>query len=360
MHLTDPVIARPVITGRRRGRLPEGDRRVETVPVEILVLGHDTVTALLTVEDCIPVMREALTALARGDGHQPLRSIVRPPGLDGFLGLMPGYVGGDEPVLGMKFLGIFPGNPALGKDAHQGLVLLLSPQTGEPLAVVDASAVTAVRTAAVSAVATEVLARVDATDLTIIGIGVQGAWHARAIAAVRPLTRVRLVGRNVAQGNALAAKLYAELAVPVEFGTDARAALEGAEIVVTATTSTTPVLERSWIAAGTHINAVGSAVPHARELDTATVVDSVFVVDRMESALVEAGDYVIAAAEAGFGPERIHAELGDVLAGAAAGRGDDGQITVFKSLGLAIEDLAAVAYLYEQAKRLGAGTRAPF
>jgi len=330
------------------------------VPVEILVLGHDTVTALLTVEDCIPIMRETLTALARGEGHLPLRSVVRPPGLDGFLALMPGYVGGEDPVLGMKFLGIFPGNPAIGKDAHQGLVLLLSPKTGEPMAVVDASAVTAVRTAAVSAVATEVLARVDATELTIFGIGVQGGWHARAIAAVRPLTRVRLVGRNVAQGNALADKLYEELAVPVEFTTDGRAALEGAEIVVTATTSTTPVLERGWLAPGTHINAVGSAVPHARELDTATVVDSLFVVDRRDSTLAESGDYLMAAGEAGFGPERIHAELGDVLAGAAAGRSHDDEITVFKSLGLAIEDLAAASYLYEVAQRLGAGTRAPF
>lgn len=328
--------------------------------MEILVLGHDTVTALLTVDECIPLMHEALSALARGEGLQPLRSLVRPDGLPGFMALMPGYVGGDEPVLGMKLLGIFGGNPAIGKDAHQGLVLLLSPETGEPLAVVNASAITAVRTSAVSAVATDALARTDATDLTIFGIGVQAAWHARAIASVRALTRVRLVGRKIDEGTALAAKLFDELGIPVEFGTDARAALEGAEIVVTATSSTTPVLERAWLAAGTHVNAIGACVPYARELDTATVVDSRFVVDRRESALAETGDYLIAAREAGFGPERIHAELGEVLIGAAAGRADDSEITVFKSLGLAVEDLAAASYLYAVAHRMGAGTRATF
>ncbi len=328
--------------------------------MEILVLGHDTVTALLTVDECIPLMHEALSALARGEGLQPLRSLVRPDGLPGFMALMPGYVGGDEPVLGMKLLGIFGGNPAIGKDAHQGLVLLLSPETGEPLAVVNASAITAVRTAAVSAVATDAMARTDATDLTIFGIGVQAAWHARAIASVRALTRVRLVGRKVEEGTALAAKLFGELGIPVEFGTDGRAALEGAEIVVTATSSSTPVLERAWLAAGTHINAVGACVPHARELDTATVVDSRLVVDRRESALAETGDYLIAAREAGFGPERIHAELGEVLTGAATGRADDFEITIFKSLGLAVEDLAAASYLYAVAHRMGAGTRATF
>src|SRR5262245_16055841 len=240
-------------------------------------------------------MRDTLAALARGAGHQPLRSIMRPPGLAGFMGLMPGYVAEPEPAFGVKLLGIFGGNPAIGKDAHQGVVLLLDPSTGEPRAILDASAVTAIRTAAVSAVATDAMARADATELAVLGTGVQGAWHVRTIAAVRPLTRVRMTGRDATRGASVAAGLAKELGLDVTYVADAREAVSGAGIIVTATSSSTPVVERAWLAPGAHVNAVGACVPRARELDTATVKDSRFVVDRAESALNEAGDYVIAA-----------------------------------------------------------------
>src|SRR5688572_30525412 len=166
--------------------------------MELLVLGHDEVTQLLPMASCMEVMRHAMRGLADGEACQPLRSTVMVPGLPGFLGLMPGYVGGPQPCLGIKFIGIFPGNPKIGKDAHQGVVMVLDAATGEPRAVLDASAITAIRTAAVSAVATDALARDDATTLTVIGTGVQAMAHARAVAKVRPLTAVRLVGRDPA------------------------------------------------------------------------------------------------------------------------------------------------------------------
>jgi ornithine cyclodeaminase/alanine dehydrogenase-like protein (mu-crystallin family) len=329
--------------------------------VEILILGHDDVTQLLPVAECIPLMRTTLAALSRGEGIQPLRNVVRPPGVPGLLALMPGFVrAGDRGVLGVKVLGIFGGNPGIGKDAHQGVVLLLDPETGEARAVVNASAITGVRTAAVSAVATDALARPDARVLTVLGSRVQAQWHVSALVHVRSLTQVRLTARDHVRGRAVAERLRPECATPIEYVPDVGAAVEGADIVVTATTAASPVLRRSWLAPGAHVNAVGACVPTDRELDTDAVADSSFYVDRRESALNESGDYRMAAAERGFGPEFIRAELGEVLAGTAPGRQSDGELTVFKSLGLAVEDLASAAYVVQAAARTGNGTRAAF
>jgi ornithine cyclodeaminase len=324
--------------------------------VKVLVLGHDDVTELLSLAECIPLMRTALIGLSRGDGFQPLRSIIQPPGLPGFLGLMPGYLGGASPVLGIKLLGVFPGNSAIGKDAHQGVVLLLDPATGEAQAVVNASAITAVRTAAVSAVATDALARPDASVLTVIGTGVTAQWHVRALLHVRTIDSVRLVGRDTVRGLDVAAALGAELPVSVTFTTDTEAALDGADIVVTATTSAEPVLSRDWLAPGVHVNAIGACKPTTRELDSATMTAAAIFTDRRESALHEAGDLLLA----GLGAEAIRAEIGEVCAGSAAGRGGRDEITVFESLGLAVEDLAAAAHVVAAAQRTGHGTWADF
>ena len=328
--------------------------------MELLVIDHDTVTDLLTLPDCIRIMRDTLIALSAGDGFQPLRTVAVPPGLGGLLGLMPGYVGGDTRALGLELLGIYPGNPARGLDSHQGMVVLLDPATGEPMAVVNASAITAVRTAAVSAVATDALARTDASVLAVAGTGVQAQWHVRALALVRPLSSVRLTGRDAARGVRVAAMLAEECGVPVEFVADPASAYERADIVVTATASATPVVQRSWLADGVHVNAVGACVPSARELDAATVRDARLVVDRRESVPVESGDYLLAAAETGIGPEHIAAELGEVLAGTVGGRTAPEQLTVFESLGLAVEDLAAAAHVCAAARASGRGSVVAF
>jgi ornithine cyclodeaminase len=324
--------------------------------VKLLVLAGHHVHALLTYRECAGVMREALAQRARGQIQQPLRTMVPLRDAAGFMGLMPAY--SPQAGYGLKALVITPGNPAIGKDAHQGGVLLFDAQTGEPRALVNASAVTEIRTAATSAVATDLLARPGAAEVAIIGTGVQGRAHAHALAATRELTGIRLAGRDLTRARAVAAELAGPLDVPVTAYDDVAAAVAGAAVVVTATSSAEPVLRRAWLAPGTHVNAVGACVPGARELDTATMAEAAVFADSRESVRNEAGDFLIAEREGVANP--VRAELGELLTGVGAGRADDDEITVFESLGLAAEDLAAASYLYEKASRLGAGTAADF
>jgi len=319
----------------------------------LLVLSGRDVRALLPYAECADVMRTALTALARGEIQQPLRTVVRPDGAAGFMGLMPSYAA--DPGYGLKAICITPGNPARGLDIHQGGVLLFAPDTGEPLALVNASALTEVRTAAVSAVATDLLAGADATDVAIIGTGVQGFAHARALAATRPGCRIRMAGRTADWPAAVRSEAQA---LGVTLVPTVRAALDGAGIVVTATTSREPVLRREWLGPGTHINAVGACVPADREIDTATMAVAAIFADRRDSLHNEAGDFLLARRDGAAIEAR--AELGELLTGAAAGRRDQAEITVFKSLGLAAEDLAAAGYVYRAAVKSGAGTTAEF
>ncbi len=324
--------------------------------MKITILAASDVHELLGYRECADVMRQALAELARGQIQQPLRTIVRPRDAAGFMALMPAY--STAAGYGLKALCITPGNPAIGKDAHQGAVLLFAAGTGEPLALVNASAITQIRTAAVSAVATSLLARPGADQLAIIGTGVQGRAHAHALAAARPLAGIRLAGRDPARARAVAAELAGELNVPVTAYAAVADALEGAGIVVTATSSATPVVRREWLAAGAHVNAVGACVPGDREIDTATMAEAAVFADRRESVLTESGDYLLAAAEGAGHP--VRAELGELLLGTAPGRAGDDEITLFESLGLAAEDLAAAGYLYQKARRHGAGTTADF
>ncbi len=323
--------------------------------MKLLVLGASEVYDLLPYGECADVMRGALTALARGEAHQPLRTIIRPPGSAGLMALMPSFLAGDDPAYGLKAICIFPGNPALGKDAHQGGVLLSSARTGELLALVNGSALTEIRTAAVSVVATSLLARPGAAHLAIVGTGVQARAHALAISASRPLAGIRIAGRQAGPAARLAGELGDQLAVPVLACGDVREAVDGASIVVTATSSATPVLQREWLADGTHINAVGACLPAAREIDTATMADAALFVDSRESVGSESGDFLLAVAEGAIEAGHIRAEIGEVLTGAAPGRRAEREITVFESLGLAVEDLAAAAHLYRKASQSGAG-----
>jgi ornithine cyclodeaminase len=292
--------------------------------------------------------------------HQPLRMVVKPPDASGVIAMMPAYRSGAESVFGLKAICVFPGNTAKGKDAHQGGVLLFSGETGEPLALMNASAITEIRTAAVSAVATRLLAREDASDLAIIGSGVQARSHLAAIACVRKLRRARVASRRLENARKFADEMRPRHAFPVEPAATAEEAIRGADVIVTATTSHEPVLNREWISQGAHINAVGTYSFAAREVDTATMVAAKLFVDRRESALNEAGDYLIAAREGAIGPEHIRAEIGEVLIGSSSGRETEEEITIFKSLGLAIEDLATAQYLYDKAQKAQAGTWVEF
>jgi len=324
--------------------------------MQLLVLSGDAVRAVLGYAKCADAMRDVLAARARGEVFQPLRSVLKPDGATGLIGLMPSYQAGAG--YGLKAICIVPGNPAAGLDSHQGIVLLSSADTGEPLAVLNASAVTEIRTAAVSAVATGLLARSDANVLAIVGTGVQARSHLMAIAATRVLSEVRIAGSAPARAAKFAADVapaaLAEVgasAVPVTACESARTAVDGAAIVVTATSSATPVLEAGWLSPGTHVNAVGACLPHTRELDTQTVAQAALFADSRESLLAESGDYLLAAADGAVGPGHIRAEIGDLLAGLAPGQGrrDESEITIFESLGLAVEDIATARLVYDAA-----------
>jgi ornithine cyclodeaminase/alanine dehydrogenase-like protein (mu-crystallin family) len=320
----------------------------------MLVLSQADVERLLPMDECVELMADVLAALARGGLHQPLRSVVRPPDESSLMGLMPAHRGGERPAWALKAICIFPGNPARGLDAHQGAVALFDGDTGELRALLNASAVTEIRTAAVSAVATRALARDDSRVAAIIGSGVQGRSHVAAMRAVRDWDEIRVWSPTTAHAEALAS------ATGTVAAGSAEEALTGADVVCTTTNAREPVLRREWLAAGAHVNAVGSSIPTTRELDTATVAGSAFFVDRRESTVNEAGDYLFPLQEGAIGPDHIRAELGDVLVGAAPGRTSPDELTVFKSLGIAVEDLAAAEHVYRRARDEGVGVEVAF
>ena len=328
--------------------------------MKILVLSHDEVVDLLPIKECIAVMRDALIALATGTVHQPLRTIIRPPDAAGVMGLMPSYISGDRAAFGLKAICVFPGNPAKGKDSHQGAVVLFSADTGELLAMMNASAITAIRTAAVSGVATDSLAREDACTLAIIGSGVQARSHLAAMSQVRSIKRCRIASRQIEHARKFAEEMSRDFSFPLEPVRSVEEALAGADLIVTVTTANEPIVSREWISPGAHLNLVGSSIPNSREVDSATMVASSLFVDRRESTINEAGDYLFPARDGSIGPDHIRAEIGEVLKGDRPGRTSPDEITLFKSLGLAIEDLAAAEYLYERAREQKVGSWVEF
>ena len=304
--------------------------------MSVLVLSDADVRALLPMDECVEAMDAVLRSLARGELHQPLRFLTRPPNAESLMGFMPAHRSGDGSVWSLKEIVIAPGNPARGLDAHQGAVLLHDGETGELRALLNASAITEIRTAAVSAVATRALARAGAQVVAILGGGVQARSHVEAMRTVLGDAEIRTWSRG-------------------EGGTP-EDVLRGADVVCTCTSAREPILRRDWLAPGTHVNAVGSSIPTTRELDTETMAAASLFVDRRESTLNESGDLLLA----GLGEEHIRAELGEVLTGAHPGREDGDELTVFKSLGLAVEDLAAAELIVRKARERGAGTEVPF
>ena len=326
--------------------------------MDVTVLSAEDVARLLPMRDCIQVMRDALASLARGRALVPLRMVMRMPDASGFLGLMPGHIGPDDGragALGMKAVSVFPGNARRGIDTHQGAVLLFEEDTGRLSALMDGATITAIRTAAVSGVATDLLARRDAAELAILGAGVQARTHLEAIAAVRPLRRVRVWSRNPQHAADLVKASAGRYGASIEAVPTAEAAVREADVVATVTASPQPVLQRPWVKDGAHINAVGSSIPTTREIDTATMAAVRLFVDRRESALNEAGDLLIPMREGAFTADHIQAELGEVIIGTDLGRQSPDELTLFKSLGLAVEDVASAAFILKRAREIGIG-----
>ena len=323
----------------------------------MLFLSHRDVIAALDPGECADAMAGVLAAHARGETFMPLRSIMAPPEAAGFLGLMPGWRGGEEPVFSLKTICLMPGNPARGLDAHQGLVTLFDGEIGVPTAVLDASAVTEIRTAAVTAVATRTLARQDVSALAILGAGVQARSHLDALTRVRRFDEVRFYAPTEAHTRALVDGAARDGLPELTVARSAEDAVRGADVVVVATSSRQPVLERGWLGPGVHLNAVGASSPTAREIDTATVAASALFCDSRESVANEAGEFRLAIEEGLIdGESHIRAELGEVLAGLQPGRRDDGELTMYRSLGIAVQDLAAAELAVRTARANGVGT----
>jgi ornithine cyclodeaminase len=321
----------------------------------MLIVNHSEVTRCLPMKDCIPLMRDTLAALARGAAVQPLRSAIRVPASGGILGVMPGYL---EPAnaLGIKIITVFPTEPGSTKDSHPGAVLLFDGTTGVLEAVIEAGAITGIRTAAVSGVATDLLARPDAGDLAILGAGVQGMTHLEAMLLVRRIRRVRIWNRTVERARSFVESARERFGVTVEISGSIQEAVHGADIICTTTAAPTPILTAGWVGPGAHLNVVGSSVKKQREVDGALVARSRLFVDRRESAVNEAGDYLLAVAEGAIAADHIAGEIGEILVGTTSGRGSQSEITLFKSLGLAVEDVASARHIYQTARRGGAGT----
>jgi ornithine cyclodeaminase len=323
--------------------------------VKVLFVNEPGVHELLSMQACIPLMRDALISLAKGDAVLPLRSKVRLPDGSGVLGLMPGYLGHPE-SFGLKVVTVMPGNHGTPYDSHQGVVMLFGVAHGEPLAILDATAITAIRTAAASAAATDALANSDAGDLALLGSGTQARTHLAAMQRVRSLSRVRVWSRNRANAARFAREEGERRGLVIEVAASAEEAVRNADLVCTTTTAREPVLHGEWLAPGVHVNAVGACFSTSRELDTEAVRRSRFFTDCRESCVNEAGDFLIARGEGAIGDAHLLGELGDVLLGKVPGRVSRDDITIFESLGIAIEDLAAAHLVHRRALETGAGT----
>jgi len=323
--------------------------------VKVLIADQKLVTEVYPMEEAIPAMRAALTMLAEGEVVMPLRSYLPIPGSDAVMGLMPSYMGGLEAV-GVKVIAAFPANFGTEFDTHQGVVLFFDTERGLLRAIVDATAITAIRTAAVSGLVSDLLAKPDAGDLAIIGAGTQATTHLQAMQAVRPIRRVRVYSVPAESAAAFAERESRRTGLAVEAVATAEEAVAGADLICTTTTSSEPVVLGEWVSSGAHVNAVGAYNPSTRELDSELVAKARLYADRRESLLSEAGEFLIPKGEGLFGDEHIVGEIGELLTGKAPGRTSPDQITLFKSLGIAIEDLASAHRIYEVCTERGLGT----
>jgi ornithine cyclodeaminase/alanine dehydrogenase-like protein (mu-crystallin family) len=309
-------------------------------------IDREEVARRLTYEVCIPLVRDAMIAFSSGETKQLLRSII--PLAGGHLfGIMPGALGATKPF-GAKLISIFPENAAQGRQSHQGVIVLFEPDTGTPVCIVHAGEVTAIRTAAASAVATDALARKDAKHLAILGTGEQAATHARAIAKVRKLESITIWGRSPERAQALAEQMHAELNLPVTTLPTVQQAVADADIICTVTAAAEPILKSEWVQPGAHVNVVGSSHAGPAEIDNAVVARARFFAGSREGVLNQGAEFLSAKQAGLIDDDHILAEIGQVLAGTKEGRRSADEITIYKSLGHVVQDLASAWWLYSQ------------
>lgn len=322
----------------------------------VRIIDRETVRRLLTYEAAIPLMREAMMALSAGRTRQLLRQIIPLDGGRAF-GVMPGA---GEEAFGAKLISVFPDNFAKGRQSHQGGVLLFEPAGGAPVALVHAGEITAIRTAAASAAATDALARSGAGVLALLGYGEQALTHARAMVHVRPVSEIRVWGRSVERAGTLAATLQAELKLPARAAPTAGEAVRGADLICAVSGAAEPILTGADVMDGAHVNLVGSSTAATREADDALVTRGRLFADHRDGVLAQGGEVLHAIAAGVIGADHVLGEIGEVMAGTLAGRLGEADVTIYKSLGAIAQDLAAGWFVYRRAVEAGMGTEAPF
>ena len=315
-----------------------------------IYINKETIASMLPMSECIDVMETMFCSLANGECMQPLRSLMWLPDKSGLLGMMPGFAPSLD-VMGIKVISVFHGNRDANLPSHQGVVMLFDARHGEPLAIFDALEITAIRTAAASAVATRILSRQDSESLAIIGSGEQAKRHLESMSLVRKIKHVNVWSRNRQHAEEFVANMSDNYEIPIELKSDVQQAVHNADIICVVTSSSQPVLCGKWISPGTHINAIGSATPSTRELDTECVAQSKLYTDCYDSIFNEAGDFLIAKKEGAITDNHVRGEIGEVLLGRKTGRESEKEITIFKSLGIAVEDIFSAYHIYKKIKQ---------
>ena len=324
----------------------------------MLILSHHDVRQALPMREAVEAMKRAFAQLSTGQAEVPLRVPVHVPRHNGLTLFMPAYLAADD-QMAVKMVSVFNDNPARGLPLIHALVVVIDAQTGAPVAAMEGASLTALRTGAASGAATDLLARPDAAVAAVFGAGVQGRTQLEAVCAVRPIREAWVYDVDLQRAQAYAEEMGGRLGIPVHVAASPAEAVRRADVVCTATTSTTPVFDDADVRPGTHINAVGAYTPQMREVPTETVLRARVVIDHRTASLAEAGDLLIPIREGRMTEEHIWAELGEIVAGLKPGRLSPDEITLFKSVGVAVQDVAAAAAVLEAARRQNLGVEVP-
>ena len=322
----------------------------------MLVLSEKQVQSLIEIDELIAALSQAHIQYSTGKAVMPVRLVVPLPDIQGRITSMPGYLNEDK-ALGMKVVTYFQSNPERNLPAILAIIMLFSAETGKMIAVMDGAYITAIRTACASALATKALANPETPILGILGAGVQARAHIQALTRIRKISQIKIYSPSATGAASLKREMENEVSVAIEVARSAEAVVRASDLLVTVTTAKEPIVKREWLKAGVHINAVGSHRPDLREIDGATLSLAKVVVDSRAAVMAECGDILLALKEKSVGDNVIHGEIGEVLAATKPGRSSVNEITLYKSVGIAIQDVAAAHLVYRKALERNVGSR---
>jgi alanine dehydrogenase len=321
----------------------------------MLILTETQVQALIDVDELITALERAHIQYSTGKTVMPVRLVVPLPQIDGRITAMPGFLNEDR-ALGMKVVTYFQNNPKQNLPSILATIMLFSTETGKMIAVMDGGYITAIRTACASAMATKVLSNPTASVLGVLGAGVQARAHIRALCRVRKLQTIKIYSPSGSSATKVKQELESEIGITIAVSNSVEESVRGCDLIVTATTAKEPIVSARWLQPGVHINAIGSHRPDARELDGATLARSKVFVDSREAIIAECGDVLLALEEKSVMPDQVQTEIGEVLAGTKPGRSKPDEVTLYKSVGIAIQDVATADLVYHKALEQNLGT----